>query len=340
MRSAEFDASKQFAPKEPVTGKSYCWNFNSNCGFPVRGAECAFGAHQATKHTGIHWTVRAQLARRGGLKGTQLLGKTAIDGYIQSLRDTNTAKENSKIQNPTATTGGYGPEGASNDWEEECSLFPPPGLIRSEADTPNTFLEVGDALQPVPNEWVGTPPEDVYHFDFTAVEEDYRTALLGRDDWLIYNQCKLVSIENIGTDVRERWDMEKTYGEYLAVIDIALRCSLLKWIVTMDHTPEKLERNVALGLQNILVRGNSRLRGLAAQALACLVGLDRHITGDSPPLKVTWGNSNKLDDCCSQQCSIGPLSFFALDYGDTLNLSDVVQRGLNNPEKLSRISAP
>ena len=62
------------------------------------------------KRSGIHWTVRAQLARRGGLKGTQLLDKNSIDGYIQSLRDTNAAKENSKIQTPHATTGGYEPE--------------------------------------------------------------------------------------------------------------------------------------------------------------------------------------------------------------------------------------
>ena len=330
LRASEFDASKQFAPKEPVTGKTYCWNFNSNCGCPVRGTECAFGLHQAMKHSGIHWTVRAQLARRGGLKGTQLIDKTTIDGYIQSLRDSNVAKENSKLKVPTTTTGGYEPD------EIDDPPLLPPGLEIGDFCDPTVSYPEREAYQAHPNPWIGTPPEDVQQFDFTALEDEYRTALFGRDDWLIYNPEKQVSFESIGAEARERWNMETIYQEYLSMIDIALHCSLLNWMSVMDHTPNVLEKNVALGLQNILVHGNSRLRGLAAQALACLNGLDRHITGDAPPIKVLWGVTTKLDDCSSQKCAIGPLSFFALDYGDTLSLSDAVQRGLNSPEKTER----
>ena len=104
--------------------------------------------------------------------------------------------------------------------------------------------------------------------------------------------------------------METTYQSFLGLIDPVLHCSLLNWMVHLDHSHTELEKNVALALQNILVRGNSQFRALASQALACLKGLDRHITGDSPPLKVIWGETSKLDDCTSQRVSIGNLSFF------------------------------
>ena len=290
LRASEFDASKQFAPKEPATGKTYCWYFNSNCGCPVRGAECAFGLHQAMKHSGIHWTVRAQLARRGGLKGTQLIDKTTIDGYIQSLRDSNVAEENSKLKAPTTTTGGYEPE------EMDEPPFSSHGLGIDDVSESTVSFPEREAHQALPNPWIGTPPEDVQHFDFTSLEDEYRAALFGRDDWLIYNPEKQISFDSIGAEARERWNMETIYQEYLSVIDIALNCSLLNWMSVMDHNPNTLEKNVALGLQNILVHGKSRLRGLAAQELACLNGLDRHMAGDAPPIKVLWGVTTKLDD--------------------------------------------
>ena len=130
--------------------------------------------------------------------------------------------------------------------------------------------------------------------------------------------------------------METTYQSFLGLIDPVLHCCLLNWMVQMDHPHTELEKNVALALQNILSHGNSQFRPLASQALACLKGLDRHITGDTPPLKVIWGETSKLDDCTSQRVSIGSLSFFAIDFGDTLSLSDQLQRSLNSPDKTER----
>ena len=49
-----------------------------------------------------------------------------------------------------------------------------------------------------------------------------------------------------------------------------LRCSLLNWLPQSDMGTAEPESNVAKCLRNVAVRGNSRIRGLASQAPACL----------------------------------------------------------------------
>ena len=92
LRAAEFEASKLHGPRESTTGKPFCWNFNSNAGCAAQGAECEHGLHRLMKQSGLHWAARAQIARRGGFKGTQLMSAAQIDGFIQSLRDTEQLK--------------------------------------------------------------------------------------------------------------------------------------------------------------------------------------------------------------------------------------------------------
>ena len=225
LRSGEFEASKQFSPKEENSGKTYCWNFNANCGCSHKGSDCPFGLHQGMKHAGLHWTVRAQLARRGGLKGSKILAEKAADGFTQALREANLEKDNGKKkgQNPPATNGGYSlPENAQAELDYE-TLPPPPGLnidlslthksssLRDDTSTTLVIQEAsGQNLEPIdewivfdqeqdadvytnetsetlrtPNQWVGSFPGDVGQFDFTLMEDDYRLAIFGRDDCLI-----------------------------------------------------------------------------------------------------------------------------------------------------------
>ena len=293
LRAAEFEASKQFSPKDANSGKRYCWNFNANCGCSHRGDECPFVVHQAMKHTGIHWAARAQLERRGGLKGTKVLAEKSADGFIQSLRETNMGKlkGGKKGQNPPATTGGYDP--IVDHGVAECFDFrsPPPGLelgnppiepglqdssyTHEYDDMPNLSpIECEVLEKPLsvamdhPNHWVGIYPGDVQKFDFTSMEGDYRLAIFGRGDWLIRTTPTPVDLEEIGQRAKESWCMEITYQGYLSLIDPALHCSLLNWMSQLDQSASALERNVALGLQNIMERGNSYFRPLASQALA------------------------------------------------------------------------
>ena len=61
------------------------------------------------KQTGLHWAVRAQIARLGGFKGQHILNEGEINGPTQSLRETDLAASSAKRQdsaNPVNPTGG------------------------------------------------------------------------------------------------------------------------------------------------------------------------------------------------------------------------------------------
>ena len=240
------------------------------------------------KHTGLHWAVRAQLARRGGLEGTTILDEKATDGFTQALREANLEKDKGKKkgQNPHATNGGYSSANDACELVGREYLITPPGL---EVPPNDNFIPQPPALctdeewavvhpdatnlipsdanpecHGLPNHWIGSFHEDVHQFGFTLMEDDYRLAIFGRGDWFIHSSPPPISLEDIGTKAQERWRMENLYQEYLGLIDPTLHCSLLNWMAHLEQLPVVLERNVASGLQNIMVRGNSQFRALAS----------------------------------------------------------------------------
>ena len=108
LRFTEYESPKAHAPKDGVSGKPLCWNFNSNCGCGYKGKECEHGMHKLMRKAGIHWTVQVQLARRGGMKGSKILTAAEIDGFISSLREANAKNQADKTESPH--TGGYCPD--------------------------------------------------------------------------------------------------------------------------------------------------------------------------------------------------------------------------------------
>ena len=124
LRMAEFEASKQHCPRGNKSGKPLCWNFNSNSGCATKGGECAFGLHRRMKGNGLHWTIQAQISRRGGFIGTKVLTAPEIDGFILSLRNADNAAWKAKkdpYPNSNNSTGGYTfiDKGETNPTDEE-----------------------------------------------------------------------------------------------------------------------------------------------------------------------------------------------------------------------------
>lgn len=110
------------------------------------------------------------------------------------------------------------------------------------------------------------------------------------------------------------------------MIESELHPAFLNWTDRrkIDKDPDS-EPLIAEGLRNILARGNSRLRQSAPVALSQTKCLDRFRDGDVGVQN--WsGELAKLGDCTFQHLSIGPLQFSAIDYGDSLNLSEKMQR--------------
>lgn len=133
LRSVEFDASKKHCPRDSKSGKTLCWNFNTNAGCSTASENCPFGLHRRIKPGGLHWTVSAQIARRGGFKGAKLLNDTEIDGFVTSLREADALKSDAKRERQPAPagqkTGGYsGQCEADISTDTTSSFLTPPGL--------------------------------------------------------------------------------------------------------------------------------------------------------------------------------------------------------------------
>ena len=98
----------------------------------------------------------------------------------------------------------------------------------------------------------------------------------------------------------------------------------------------EFESPLAEGLRNVLAHGNSTLRKSAADALAKLQCLDRSHAGDGGVCRITCGASVNLGDCPCQAIAIGPLQFCAIDYGDSINLSEKLQQRLTSIDREER----
>ena len=82
------------------------------------------------KKAGLHWTTHAQMARRGGINGTEILSAPEIDGFILCLRETEAQTQAAETEAPQ--TGGYGVENDIECFTKEVNL--PPGLVAMTTD--------------------------------------------------------------------------------------------------------------------------------------------------------------------------------------------------------------
>ena len=346
LRSAEFEASKKHCPRDSKSGKTICWNFNSNSGCTNVGDVCPYGLHHRIKPGGLHWTVRAQIARRGGFKGTKLLSAAEIDGFIAPLRQADLIQKNEKEfkSEPSTNTGGYTTQCETSFLSPVVALSNPPGLgVVDKVVRPTAVFPGGmeDSLcaeeddSPIPtNPFIGTPPADINSFNFTLLEDDFRTLLYGQDDWLIppseSTSLLVTEVDNRGISQ----EVDRLFESYAPLLDPSLYCVLLNWInLRTFNTNSDFEAELAAGLKNVMVHGNSFLRLQANKALANLQCLDRFHAGDGGVCRIWWGDSIKLDDCLCQPVSIGKLHFTAVDFGDIIHLNEFLQRKLVSPDR-------
>ena len=339
LRTSEFEASKQHTPRDAVSGKPLCWKFSSNAGCGTRGTECQFGVHKFLKQNGIHWTVRAQIARLGGFKGTPVLNSGEIDGFIQSLREAHLIEvEKKKKDNPAQInpTGGYCNENPETPLED-VTLFPPPGLADAHNHEPDQVTDQFDMQTTLPNEWMGQLPDDIGTFDYTLTEDDLRRVLYGDDNWVGITPVPAISLDNILEQRTLNKQMAPEASPYLEHVDSTIHCALINW-ANHSGNPEGLtvQELVLKGLGNIILHGNAKARTYASEAFVAIQGTSSHITDENGACRIYWGNATQLDDCRSQSVAIGTLSFGAIDFGDTIPLSEMMQKNLNNEDRSER----
>ena len=211
----------------------------------------------------------------------------------------------------------------------ECFPRPPPQI-----DDPPTVFRIFDSQSTTPHEWLGNIPGDIGTFDFTLLEDDLRQVLHGDDQWVGFTSKPRTTIENMCDGAAEYTTLYKELGPYLMHVDESIHCQLVNWVRHRGNPDgESVQKRILDGLQNIISHGNRLSRTLAAEGYALIQGVTTHQTGDDSSCRIFWGKTIQLDDCRAQSVTIGCLSFEAIDYGDTIPLTDYLQRQLNNEDR-------
>ena len=113
-----FPAGKRLRPKAaesvkhgPRTkeGKPICWDGATHMGCS-RGKDCNHARQPITTTKGLHWTVLAQLIRRGGLKSGPMIQPGQVDGRIAQLRTQAKAEHDEKVKDGVQKQGWLPPE--------------------------------------------------------------------------------------------------------------------------------------------------------------------------------------------------------------------------------------
>ena len=83
---AEIQAANEHKPLD-ADGRPLCWGWMTHHGCPKTEAECG-RSHKPMrgKLVDLHWTVQAQILRRGGLKSGAAVPVDDVDGRISVLR--------------------------------------------------------------------------------------------------------------------------------------------------------------------------------------------------------------------------------------------------------------
>lgn len=80
---AEVGFSRQHAPLD-AQGRMKCWDASFHMGCRMAAAQCS-GSHEPIRVKGTHWTVQAQILRRGRVRTEQVVPPNQVDGKVASL---------------------------------------------------------------------------------------------------------------------------------------------------------------------------------------------------------------------------------------------------------------
>ena len=113
LRPKEASDSVKHAPRTK-DGKPICWDSASHMGCS-RGKDCSHAHQPITTTKGIHWTVLAQLIRRGGLRNGPIIHPNQVDGRIAQLRTQAKAETDEKISEGSSQKQGWLPPSEYED---------------------------------------------------------------------------------------------------------------------------------------------------------------------------------------------------------------------------------
>ena len=129
-------------------------------------------------------SARAQVASRGWIKGSPVLGDAEVDGFIQSLGGANADDANTKRKETPAqlvSTGGYTDGSLDTDSAPSCSPHPGLSCHRAQTNLPDAVRNALDQQASTPHERLGDIPDEIGTLDFTLAENDASQVFRGDD---------------------------------------------------------------------------------------------------------------------------------------------------------------
>eukprot|EP00971_Amphidinium_carterae_P043437 854826-Amphidinium_carterae.2 len=175
----EVAKSRELAPTD-TKGKVKCWDVCSHKGCSRSAAECFRSHAEPIKHTdSLHWTVQAQLFRRGGLKHQTRIEPQDVDAKIQVLREAHRQEEGAKKAEGIE-------RGRAQDQRKRAG-----GEQALGASIPEE--RAGETVGLEPPVW--NPPEEYQNAEWTHAEDDLRQWCVGPAEGWVQEASTVPTLE-------------------------------------------------------------------------------------------------------------------------------------------------
>ena len=167
--------------------------------------------------------------------------------------------------------------------------------------------------------------EDLFNFDFTELEIDGRNIFSSNDHWLYDSDVIGTSFVRMADLSERRQQIAVWWKTQPQLWSPVLNPFILNWL-DKRATRKDWEVEVQRAIFYLKENGSSRDKQLDLSALGtdteekhCEVGRKR---------TVAWGDSISTNDCWCVQLQLGRLSFYIVDFGDSLHLIPDMRRDL------------
>ena len=289
------------------SGKSICWDFNSHGGCKF-GNKC-FDAHETMLPTGVHWCVRAEMARRGGFQtGKKGSIPPMLMGMGRSLREANARVP--------------GEQKVTDNQQVGSAKFPNPTQSLLDVDKTTTVTETcvmanvktGDNNPAAPS-----APSDFLNFDFAEMEHIGNALFHAKDEWV--HQDKESSTIRQSSDLTpEQSSVELWWKSTEPPVDSAIETFVKKRMVVELAGGKLMEDALTESLILLSQMGTTRETQLAEQGLEAWRSITTKGVGRSDR-RFFLGPKFPLEDCDAQEFVVGRLTFHLLEYGDEIKLT-------------------
>ena len=354
LTKGEKNLAYAHAPRN-AAGKAFCWDFNAHGGCPYEN-KC-YNSHELMQNRNIHWSVRAEICRRGGFRNEKRIPPGDIDGMVRSLREANVKIEG--VQ--TKRTGEKETHVGSCTLTDTPTEGPmePPGLQKRNNGTtwvgkPPTVQQEEDGIHGIlgiqkeeeisehrnRNKSLPGAPEDFILFDFSEMEKLGNSLFNAQDKW-VHQTTQIPRFHYSSVLTVDQQEIDKWWEEYQPTIAEEIQTFVKNRMVLMDKE-EDLERRLLEALTFLRDNGTSRDSQLAASSLLSVEQImeEKRLVTDRQVGKrkssIFCGPVFQMEDCSSQDVRIGNLHFLVVDYGDQLRLTEGLQKGLNTGDVLER----